>query len=401
MRAERAEEVLKPKILVTFIKSGQGHIMSGQSIYDRLVEKYGDTYEIEKSYIMEEDGYERLIKVEDFLNNNVLNTNKCQFFGKFIFPFISLFGRQSLMRWVHVYVCKKSFADMMEALKKRKPDVIVSTHYYISLCAVEYKRRYAPDCQVVTYVPDNIFPSFWETRDGYFVVMSELAEKLALKRGFKREQVIRIPPSVRSEVADCKLSKQECREKYGLPPDKFTVALADGAYMMGKAKKYVKKLMKSKAPMTLVLIAGFNQKRYEQFKKLENSTRPNITLKVYGYEKAAYELYRASDVFLTKGGANGLLDSIYMRTPIMVNYCPHIIEESNYKLFVKLRHCGVGAFRAGKARKLIESYIRDPSQLDAYRANIDALLAEGNGSDRIADIIADVTDQTTCEQKPM
>lgn len=401
MRAERAEEVLKPKILVTFIKSGQGHIMSGQSIYDRLVEKYGDAYEIEKSYIMEEDGYERLIKVEDFLNNNVLNTNKCQFFGKFIFPFISLFGRQSLMRWVHVYVCKKSFADMIEALKKRKPDVIVSTHYYISLCAVEYKRRYAPDCQVVTYVPDNIFPSFWETRDGYFVVMSELAEKLALKRGFKREQVIRIPPSVRSEVADCKLSKQECREKYGLPPDKFTVALADGAYMMGKAKKYVKKLMKSKAPMTLVLIAGFNQKRYEQFKKLENSTRPNITLKVYGYEKAAYELYRASDVFLTKGGANGLLDSIYMRTPIMVNYCPHIIEESNYKLFVKLRHCGVGAFRAGKARKLIESYIRDPSQLDAYRANIDALLAEGNGSDRIADIIADVIDQTTCEQKPM
>lgn len=398
MRTE--EDFLKPTVLVTFIKSGQGHIMSGQSIYDRMVEKYGEKYDVVKSYIMSEDGNERLIKVEDFLNSNVLNTNKCEFFGKFIFPFISLFGRQSLMRWVHVYLCKKSFAAMMEALKKRKPDVIVSTHYYISLCAVEYKRRYAPDCQVVTYVPDNIFPSFWETRDGYFVVMSELAERLALKRGFKREQVIRIPPSVRSEVADCPLTKEECREKYGLPADTFTVALADGAYMMGKAKKYVKKLMKSKERLTLLLLAGYNTEQYEKFKKLETRTKPNITLKVYGYLDTAYELYRAADVFITKGGANGLLDSIYMRTPLMVNYCPHIIEEANYKLFVKHLHCGVGAFRAGKAKKLVESYARDPSLLDEYRKNIDTLLSEGNGSDRIADIIAGVADKP-CEQKPM
>lgn len=378
--------------------------MSGQSIYDSLSEKYGDKYDVVKSYIMEEDNDPNLIGIEEFLNNNVLNTNKFEFFGKFIFPFISLFGSQALMRWVHVYVCKKSFAAIMEAFKKRKPAVIVSTHYYISLCAVEYKRRYDPDCRVITYVPDNIYPSFWESRDGYFVVMSESVERRALKHGFSRDRVIRIPPSVRSEVAECTVTKAEARAKYGLPAEKFTVALADGAYMMGRADKYTKKLMKSKMPMTLVVLAGYNTEKYEKFKKLENSTPPHITLKVFGYLDEAYELYRAADVFVTKGGANGLLDGIYMQTPLMVNYCPHIIEEANYRLFVKKLHCGVGAFSARKAKKLIEGYIENPAPLEEYRKNIDALKAEGNGSDRIADIIADIADQWTaevCEQKPM
>ena len=47
---------MKQKILLTYVESGFGHISSMDSIYDALCEKYGDVYDIQKSYILTEDG---------------------------------------------------------------------------------------------------------------------------------------------------------------------------------------------------------------------------------------------------------------------------------------------------------------------------------------------------------
>ena len=388
---------MKPKILVTFIESGKGHIMSAQSIYESLVERYGDRYEIEKSYIMSADGNKKLMAVERFMTKQCQNTNKVQFFGKFIFPFIHFMGGQKLMRWVHKNVCSGSFKAILKAFKERKPDVIVSTHYYISLAAGEYKRQIDPNCIVVTYNPDNMLHPFWDTREGYFLVNSDRAYKQAMRRRFRPGHVARVPLSVRKEVERCNLSRAELRRKHGLPEDKFTVTLADGAYMYGRAKKYTKKLIKSGLPLTLLVITGYHEKNYRYFVRRMHKVPDNITLNLYKFTDVAYELYGASDVFITKGGPNAVLDSLYMDTPVMINYTPHMIEEETYKLFVKRFGCGVGAFTARRAVKLLRGYIADPSALKPYADGIAALKAGGNGADRIADFVAEKLDE---KEKP-
>lgn len=378
---------MKPKIMVTFIESGQGHIMSAQSLYESLSERYGDRYDVEKVYIMSADKNERLIRVEKFLTKQTQNTNKVQFFGKFIFPFIQFMGGQKLMRWVHKHVCSKSFKAILQAFKDRKPDVIISTHYYISLAAGEYKRQIDPNCIVITYNPDNMLHPFWDTREGYFLVNSDRAYKQAMKRKFRPGAVVRVPLSVRKEIESCPLDRAACREKHGLPPDKFTVTLADGAYMYGRAKKYTKKLLKSKLPLTLLVITGYNDKNYEYFARRMHKVPDNITLKLYKFTPDAYELYGASDVFVTKGGPNAVLDSLYMNTPVLINYTPHMIEEETFKLFVTRMGCGEGAFTARRAVKLIRKYIADPTALDTYHEGIARLKAGGNGADVVADFV--------------
>ena len=52
---------MKQKILLTYVESGFGHISSMDSIYDALCEKYGDVYDIQKSYILTEDGFKNLV----------------------------------------------------------------------------------------------------------------------------------------------------------------------------------------------------------------------------------------------------------------------------------------------------------------------------------------------------
>lgn len=112
-----------------------------------------------------------------------------------------------------------------------------------------------------------------------------------------------------------------------------------------------------------------------------------MTFKAYEFLPNAHELYGAADIFLTKGGPNAVLDSIYMHTPVMINYCPHVIEAATVKVFINEHGCGESVFRKNKAIKRIRKFIDDRTELERYEKNIDELIADGNGSAAVADII--------------
>lgn len=386
------KKAMKQKILVTYVESGFGHISSMDSIYGALAEKYGDDYDIQKSFILTEDGYFNLTRMNGFLIKQVQNTNKIPYFGRFVFPFIHLLGGHKLLRFFHRQMAVKSFKQGLEAIKKRDPDIIVTNHYFTDLLAVEYKRRINPDVVVVNYNPDPTLHTFWDSRDGIFVVNNPLAKRTALKYKFKEENLREVTPCVRACVERNTLSRRELREKFGLPLDKFTVVIADGGYMMGRGPKFAKKLIKSGLPITLCVIAGSNKKQYERFKKIEDGksgikVAPGMTFKTYEFLPNAYELYGAADVFLTKGGPNAVLDSLYMHTPVMVNYCPHVIEAGTVKVFIDKHGCGETVFGKNKAVKRIKLFMSDRSALSVYERNIRELINIGNGATSVADII--------------
>ena len=385
---------MKQKILLTYVESGFGHISSMDGIYDVLCEKYGDIFDIQKSNILTEDGFTNLIRINKFLIKQVQNTNKIPYFGRAIFPFISFLGGHKLLRFFHRQMANKSFRQGLYALRKRNPDVIVTNHYFTNLLAVEYKRRVNPDVVIINYNPDPTLHSFWDSRDGIFVVNNPLAYKKALKYKFKPDNLLQVTPCVRKCVENNTSSREQLREKYGLPRDKFTVVIADGGYMLGRGPKFAKKLIKSGLPITLCIIAGENKKRYKQFKDIEDGNAklkvaPGMTLKTYPFMKEAYELYGAADVFLTKGGPNAVLDSIYMHTPVMINYCPHVIEAGTVKVFIDENGCGDTVYTPKKAVRRIKEFMADKSLLGVYEDKINELIAKGNGSDAVADIVVE------------
>lgn len=383
----------KPRILITYIESGKGHIMSMRSIEGALRQRYGDKVEIIVSNIMSDDGFKPLMNMEKFLVKQTENTNKFEIFGKFIFPFIGILGGQSLMRFVHRQICPKSYHAILEAFATREPDMIITNHYFTNMAAVDYFTKVDSDCVPVNYNPDNTMHSFWDKRGGIFVVNNDLAFKRARRLGFKRDNLRCVVPAVRKEVELCQLTKKQCRERLGLD-DRFTVTLSDGAYMMGRAPKFAKCFFKIDKPINICLIAGENEEKYKYFTDIAEGRSKiklpkNMNVKVYRFMPNAFELYRASDLFITKGGPNAVIDSIYMNTPVLINYCPHLIEEATSDLFVKHYKCGVRIQSATRARRFVEKCIDDPSILDDYRENIRNYIPAVNGADMIADILID------------
>ena len=385
-------ETMKQKILLTYIESGFGHISSLDSIYSALCDGYSDVYDICKSYIMREDDLPHLLRMEKFLIKQVQNTNKYPWFGDFIFTVIRLLGCDRVMRFFHRQLFFRSWREGLNALEMRKPDVIVTNHYFSNMLAVDYRKKRDPFVKIINYNPDCTLHTFWDKRDGIFVVNNKRAFDKAVRYKFKESNLRQVTPCVRSAVERCDLTRAELRKKHGLPPDKFTVAIADGGYMMGRGERFAKALIKSGLPITLLVIAGDNEQKYNEFMRIADGgtklkVKDGATLKVYRFMPEAHELYGAADLFLTKGGPNAVLDSIYMDTPVMINYCPHLIEKGTVRTYVKELGCGEKQKSCRRAVSRIAEMMNDRSDLDRYACNIKKLKAEGNGASNVASII--------------
>lgn len=383
------EKNKKPRVLITYIESGMGHIMSANAIANKLKEKYGNELEIIEEHIMKCDNNKKQIKFEKFMSGQVKITNKVKGYGAFMFWLLEKLGQQRSLELIHKTIFKKATDGTIEAMRKRNPDVVISTHHFITLCAIELKKRYMPNLTIITYDPDNNVHCWWDNRSEIFITNNEIAVKEAIeKRKFKPEALKKVFFTARDSVVNAEGTKEDFRRKYGIPLDKFAVIVADGAYASANAKKYTLELMKTDLPLTIVMLAGKNEKVLNYFKKKAKKTKSNITLMPMGFTDKAHELYGACDVFITKGGPNAILDSLYMGTPVLANFYAQNMEKATINLFVNIMGCGVAIYNKKKARKQVEEWIKNPQLLDVYKNNIKKQLDKNqNGSSQIADII--------------
>ncbi len=380
----------KKRVLMTYIESGMGHITSITSISDNLKKFYGDQFEIIDSYIMDEDDDKSLKSWENFIIKQTKNTNRVRGFGDFIFFFLNMMGGVKFMRATHRSVFVKFTRHCMEAFRKRKPDIIVSTHYFLTFAALEYKRKIDPNCKVVTYNPDNNVHCWWDDRPHLFVVNNERAYNEAVgKRKFAPEMVKKVDFIARDDIINANSTREEYREKYGIDKDKFCVIVADGVYACGKARKVVDQLLNSDKEMTLVFLAGKNDKLFNKYTAMKESgkVKENIKLIVLPFTKEIYEWYKAADVFVTKAGPNAVLDSVFMGTPVLIDYYAHPIEKATTRLFIDQYKVGKAIYSPKKIKVQIEKWIEDSSELKEFEKNTSVIDKNNNGGKAIADYI--------------
>jgi len=379
----------KKKILLTYIESGMGHITSIASIADNL-KKFGEKFELIESYIMQEDNDKSLKNWENFIIKQTKNTNRIKGFGNFVFWFLWLMGGVRFMRGVHRCVFAKYLKHCLEAFKKRDPDVIVSTHYFLTFAALEYKRKVNPNVKVVTYNPDNNVHCWWDNRPHLFFVNNENAYYEAIgKRKFAPSCVKQVNYIARDDILNANLSREEYREKLGISKDKFCVVVADGVYACAKSKKITDELLKTDKDLTIVMLAGKNEKLFKYYNDLKDNgkVKKNIDLIVLPFTKNIYEYYKAADVFITKAGPNAILDSVFMGTPVLVDYYAHPIEKATTKLFVDTLQMGKAIYKPKKIKKQVEAWIEDGSELLLYEANTAKINKFENGGKELADLI--------------
>ncbi|MCH5152111.1 MAG: hypothetical protein J1F65_05600 [Clostridiales bacterium] len=379
----------KPRVLVTYIESGYGHIVSAQAIAERLKDKYGGEIDVVETQIMRDDNDETLIKYEKFLTTQTQATSRLWKYGDFVFGVLNM-GKRPFMKFMHRTFFRKAVESTVQAFVRRKPDVIISTHYFVTYCAMEYKKRSDGSVTVISYNPDNNVHVWWDSSSDVFITNNNLASTEAIrKRNYDYTNVKQVNFTVRNSIKEFALTKEQCRQLYGIPQDRFCIMIADSAYAGGKAKSYCKWIAKhTDKPLTVIFLAGKNRKMYEELREFAQTLPDNVLLMPFEFTEKVYELYACADLFVTKAGPNSILDCLFVGTPIMVDNCPHPIERATCKLFVDSYGCGVTAFNKYKANRLINGYITDPSSLETYRQNIVKNIDKtADGAAQIAEIV--------------
>ena len=110
----------KPKVLLTYIESGMGHITSMQSIKAGL-QKYSDVLDIQDDFVMHHSASAKVY--EKFITKQVAACIKHPLFGSFIFWFFDVIGGIESLAALHhsiFYAAYHSIMKYFEEQKKKK-----------------------------------------------------------------------------------------------------------------------------------------------------------------------------------------------------------------------------------------------------------------------------------------
>ncbi len=371
------------KVLLTYFESGMGHITSIESIKDSL-SKYPQI-ELIESRVMREGNNKKKIKYENFIIKNTQLTNSLRGYGNMWFALLGAFGLK-FFRLLHKTTFGKATKGVLDYFKSQRPDVIVSTHYYMTYCGLEYK-KIDPHVEIVTYNPDNNVHMWWDNREGAFFVNNDSAYREALKKHFDENKLFKVPYTARKRILESKDDKIYYRNKFGLPTDKFTVIIADGAYAKAKSDTVASYLINTDRQISVIFVAGKNKRLYDKYSDIAKRLPDNVSLTVLPFTADIHEYYCASDVFVCKGGPNAVLDCVYMHTPVLIDYYAHPIEKATVNLFVNDLGCGKAIYSPMKIKEQIEEWIDDPQLLKGYIENTYKLDKRRNGADQIASYI--------------
>lgn len=375
----------KKRILVTYIEAGFGHITTANSIADAIEALHDPNIEVIRKFMFSEDPVLR--KTEKRFVKEVKIANMFPWYNRIQMAATHILGIHNSLPFVVSTIWRRVRNRYLKELEKIRPDIIIDTHYLTSFFATQYRDKIDSHVKVVTYNPDNNVHNWWNLRVDKFIVNCRMGFDDALKHDFDRKKLMMVPFVTRQEIMEVTEDKSYYRAKYNLPQERFTIMVAAGGYGKSGMRRVIKALMNVKQPITLIAICGTNKLLYNQLQLLKNNTPDNIDLRPYEFVKKVYELNRASDMFLTKGGPNAMLDSVLMGVPVGVFYCASHIEKMSAFLFTYILNCGRFLPRANQIVEWVNSCAGDSTILDFFIRNTKAIREAGNGANDIAKFI--------------
>lgn len=380
---------MKKRVVVTFVEAGQGHIVTAEAIAQSLEKKFPNDIEVIRDYIFK-DGDASLKKHEQMLIRNVKASNKIKGYLNFQFACMKLMTEQGTLKFVYRTVYNKTRKKCIKHLESLNPDMVISTHFEPSFYGIEACKKQNNQWLNVIYDPDHCVHGWWDRRCDIFFTNNDMATAEAInKKKFSPSQVKQVNFMARESIQNFNMTKQECREKLNLPQDKFTIILADGAYASANMDKFTRELLKTKREITIIPVAGRNEKLLKKYQEMKDKIPQNITFIPLPFTKNIEDYYCASDLFITKAGPNAITDSVFVNTPIMTNFYSGPIEKASNKLFTKVHQTGEYIKNKKKAREMVEFYMDNPHVLEKFRKNTYKFDRTKNGADEIADIVFD------------
>lgn len=377
------QENKKPKVVFTFVEAGMGHIIPMTGMYNAFLKKYGHKCEVVKSYFFSESKSEKVRAVGRELSEHTKRTMSNWLYNRFE-AFSYGISSKLTLKVLDMHF-KKAYPDCFEDLKNLNPDLLVSSYYLPSHLARKTNEKGLTNTLIATYTPDTYVYPAWDRNCDMYIVNNDIARKLAIKKGFKKEVVKQIPFIYKESITSLKLIKQQTMEKLGIEQNKFSVLITSGAYGAKNTVKHITKLLTSNLNLNLIVICGKSQEMLKEMQELEKIKSPSVNFYYKGFVDNMEEYICASDLIIGKAGMNTIMEAVYLDKLMVVNAAANRLEELISKSCEKEKIV-IKEKSADKMVKLVSEFIDDKEKMNEYLERFKRY-KDDTGAERAADLL--------------
>lgn len=372
----------KPRVVFTFVEAGMGHLVPIIGISDAFERKYGDKCEVVRWKIFSDSKHQEVIEYQQSIINDTKRQGKNKIYAILFWWLSEFLGKRGSQGFTDFHF-RKAVPHIVESIKQIKPDLIFSAYCSPSHFACKAKKSGEIDPIIGTYIPDPIIHNGWEKKSDFLIVNNEQAYKIAKKDKFKN--IHKVPFILRKEATDITETKEQMREKLGLPKDKFTILLCDGAYGQKNLVKFSEELIKLDYPITVISVCGKNEEAFNYLNGLKNEVNPKVAFLPLGFTKNMLDYDRATDLFVGKAGPNSSNEAFFFGVPVIITSYANEGERFTAYYYKKL---GRGEIIKSKRKfiKRIKDILENPKILEKYKENLKEL-QDNSGAEKASDII--------------
>lgn len=315
------------KVLLLYAKVGNGHLKAAESIKTAL-ETMDKSIEVQ---------YEDGLEYSSALTNKLIikgYASLARSMPKFYGTIYNRSDKQdkNTVGEINKMVNKALTIRLKKMLRESNPDIIISTHPFVSHMCAYLKRKGKTNAKMISVLTDYGIHNMWleENKyvDKFMVATEEMKGDCVREYKVPEDKIVvtGIPVSTRFQET---FDKEAILKELGLEMDKTTLLFfAGGGLGLGKSEGIFEELVNSEYDFQLIAITGKNEKQKKRFEKIANKSNKKIT--VLGYTNKVPELMSVSDFVITKPGGLTSTECLAMKKPmIIINPIPGQEEQNS------------------------------------------------------------------------
>ena len=370
---------MSKKIVVLYASVGGGHFKAAEAIKNYILENYTDC---------EVEMLDALKYTNKAIDKIIINSylNMARYSPELWGDIYKLSAKQYSVANFSNAVQKLLSLKLVKYFKEQKPDIIVSTHPFITeMCAV-LKKKEKITAKLNVIITDYASHRFWELKpeyiDHYFVANNETKYTM-ISHGIE-EYKIHVTGIPVSSSFFKNYNKEEIYREFNLDRNKRTVLIfAGGEYGISNIKNFYNGLLNVEENIQIVTIAGKRIKSQKLFAKLAEMSNKKVV--ILGYTNKVPELMQIADLIISKPGGLTTTEILNSQIPFaIINPIPGQEEENAN--FLLNNGAAVRIFDAKNTKPFLDNLLSDDIRLNNIKA-MQKHIARPNSTTDIVKII--------------
>lgn len=368
------------KVLILYAKAGNGHFKAAEAVKEKIEKEYKDID------IVFEDGLE--------YSSRIANKVVTKGYANLIKLVPSVWGaiyskadtqERTALNEVSKLIHKGLTIRLKKLLRETKPDVIFSTHPFVSKTCAYLKKKNKTDAKLVSLITDYEVHNMWIEDHKYIDKILMATEEMyddCIGYGIEQDKlcVTGIPTSVEFEK---KYDRNETLKKYDLEDKTTFLFFAGGGQGLGQSKEIFEELLEVDGDFQIVAVSGKNEKQRAKFEEMIENTNKKVV--VLGYTNDVPALMNMCDFVISKPGGLTSTECLVMNKPMLI-ITPIPGQEEQNAIYFTNNGTAVRAYEGEPLLHQINTLIKNKVRVEQMK-EMCKLIAKPNAANDIACLI--------------